>query len=109
MVYQSSKYRVVPPVDLLSWVFENNGVDPERDVRCHSFQFNKYQAYVVQILIDADDPRNRLNTRQAILLVRKLIAGFRAAGLVPGDTVCVHAFNSVSSSKGNLGIPLSCR
>ncbi|KAG9583303.1 acetyl-CoA synthetase-like protein, partial [Aureobasidium melanogenum] len=78
MVYRPSEYREVPPVDLLSWIFENNGVDSERD-----------------ILIDAADHRNRLNTRQAISLVRKLIAGFRAAGLKAGDTVCVHAFNSI--------------
>ncbi|KAG9513700.1 acetyl-CoA synthetase-like protein, partial [Aureobasidium melanogenum] len=78
MVYRPSEYREVPPVDLLSWIFENNGVDSERD-----------------ILIDAADHENRLNTRQAILLVRKLIAGLRAAGLKAGDAVCVHAFNSI--------------
>ncbi|KEQ63309.1 acetyl-CoA synthetase-like protein [Aureobasidium melanogenum CBS 110374] len=78
MVYRPSEYREVPPVDLLSWIFENNGVDPEID-----------------ILIDAANHGNRLNTRQAVSLIRKLIAGFRMAGLEAGDTVCVHAFNSI--------------
>lgn len=108
MVYRPSEYREVPPVDLLSWIFEDNGVDPDEDVCCHLIRFKKHQAYFVQILIDAANPRNRFNSRQAVSLIRRLIAGLRAAGLVPGDTVCVHAFNSVSLSKGNLGIPLSC-
>ncbi|KAG9671303.1 ketoacyl-synt-domain-containing protein, partial [Aureobasidium melanogenum] len=78
MAYRPSEYREVPPVDLLSWIFENNGVDPETD-----------------ILIDAANNGNRLNTRQAVSLIRKLIAGFRVAGLEAGDTVCMHAFNSI--------------
>lgn len=90
MVYRPSEYREVPPVDLLSWIFENNGVDSEID-----------------ILIDAADHGNRLNTRQAVSLIRKLIAGFRVAGLEAGDTVCVHAFNSVSPPTCDLGISLS--
>ncbi|KAI4719802.1 acetyl-CoA synthetase-like protein [Aureobasidium sp. EXF-10727] len=78
MVYYPNEYRDVPPVDLLSWIFENNSVNPEKD-----------------ILIDAADHKNRLNTRQAVSLIRKLVAGFRAAGLEPGDVVCVHAFNHI--------------
>lgn len=107
MVYRPSEYREVPPVDLLSWIFENNGVDSEIDVRCCSVRSKKQRAYIVQILIDAADHGNRLNTRQAVSLIRKLIAGFRVAGLEAGDTVCVHAFNSVSPPTCDLGISLS--
>ncbi|KAH0287772.1 AMP-binding enzyme [Aureobasidium namibiae CBS 147.97] len=78
MVYLPNEYREVPPLDLLSWLFDNNSVDTEKD-----------------ILIDAANPETRSNTRQAISLTRKLIAGFKAAGLETGDVVCVHAFNSI--------------
>ena len=33
MVYLPSEYREIPPLDLLSWVFDNDSVDPEEDVR----------------------------------------------------------------------------
>ena len=36
-----------------------------------------------------------VKAKQAYTLIRKLIAGFRAAGLKKGDVVCIHAFNSV--------------
>ncbi|KAL2027062.1 hypothetical protein VTO58DRAFT_111153 [Aureobasidium pullulans] len=78
MVYLPSEYREVPPVDLLSWLFDNTGVDVEKD-----------------ILIDAANHKSRLNSRQTISLIRKLIAGFRAVGLKPGDCVLVHAFNHI--------------
>ncbi|KAI5250151.1 acetyl-CoA synthetase-like protein [Aureobasidium subglaciale] len=78
MVFEPSEYRAIPPTDFLSWLFDGV-VDPEKD-----------------ILIDAVDDRNRLNTRQAVSLVRRIIAGLRAAGLRPGDAVCVHVFNHVS-------------
>ncbi|THZ09773.1 acetyl-CoA synthetase-like protein [Aureobasidium pullulans] len=32
MVYLPSEYREVPPVDLLSWLFDNTGVDVEKDI-----------------------------------------------------------------------------
>jgi len=33
MLYLPSEYRELPPLDLLSWLFDNNNVDPEKDVR----------------------------------------------------------------------------
>lgn len=96
MVYLPSGYREITPLDLLSWVFENNGVDPEKDVRKCLSQYTWHQKLILlQILIDAANTQNRFNTRQATSLVRKLIAGFKAAGLKLGDVVCVHAFNSI--------------
>jgi hypothetical protein len=32
MIYLPREYRDIPPTDLLSWIFESNGVDPEKDV-----------------------------------------------------------------------------
>ena len=50
-----------------------------------------------QIYIDAVNPTRTISSRQGRVLVRKLVAGLRAAGLQKGDCVCVHSFNDVSS------------
>jgi hypothetical protein len=47
------------------------------------------------LYIDADCPSRSLNATQTRTLVRKLIAGFRDAGLRRGDRVVVHLFNNV--------------
>jgi hypothetical protein len=47
------------------------------------------------LYIDADCPSRSLNASQTRTLVRKLIAGFRDAGLRRGDRVVVHLFNNV--------------
>ncbi|KAI4813527.1 hypothetical protein E4T44_10711, partial [Aureobasidium sp. EXF-8845] len=67
----------------------------QRKMYGYSFPAHMASSSLWQILIDTADPGNRLNTRQATSLIRTLIAGFRAAGLKPGDAVCVHAFNSI--------------
>lgn len=46
--------------------------------------------------IDATDLNRSISSRQARLLIRKLVAGFRAAGLKRGDCVNLHSFNDVS-------------
>ena len=50
------------------------------------------------LYIDADYPSRSLNATQTRTLVRKLIAGFRDAGLRKGDRVVVHLFNNVRNS-----------
>ena len=50
MVYLPSEYREVPPVDLLSWLFDNTGVDVEKDVRILSRTHNT----ICCILISTD-------------------------------------------------------
>lgn len=50
------------------------------------------------VLIDAEDPSRSLSINQARVLVRKIVAGLKAFGLKQGDTVCIHATNSVSIS-----------
>lgn len=57
-----------------------------------------------QIYIDATNPDNFITARHAKDLVRRLAAGFRKAGLKPGDCVCMHAFNSIFYPMAFLGV-----
>ncbi|KAH6644879.1 4-coumarate-CoA ligase-like protein [Boeremia exigua] len=68
----------IPNKDILSWMYD----EPQFD---HS----------VPIYIDAYDASNSISAEQANILIRQLIAGFRQAGVREGDTVLVHAFNSI--------------
>ncbi|KAK4899845.1 hypothetical protein LTR49_027582 [Elasticomyces elasticus] len=47
------------------------------------------------IYIDCANPRRSISSKPAYVLIRKLVAGFRAAGLRKGDCVCIDAFNNV--------------
>ena len=53
------------------------------------------EANVKQIFIDLDDTRRSLSWRQSRSMVRRLVAGFRAAGLQPGDCVSIASFNDI--------------
>ena len=53
------------------------------------------EADVSQILIDLDNTDRSLSWRQSRSIVRKLVAGFRAAGLQPGDCVSIASFNDI--------------
>ncbi|KAK3714260.1 hypothetical protein LTR37_007846 [Vermiconidia calcicola] len=46
-------------------------------------------------MVDVDDTSRSLSWHQARCMVRKLVAGFRAAGLKPGDCVSIAAFNDI--------------
>lgn len=50
----------------------------------------------LQILIDALDPQQSVTLEQARQNVRKLVNGLHQHGHEQGDTVCIHAFNSVA-------------
>ena len=65
--------------DLVSWVFGNQSYDQDR-----------------VIYIDAEQPERTITAKQARQMVKRLIAGLKAAGLRKGDCVCIHAFNDVS-------------
>jgi 4-coumarate--CoA ligase len=54
--------------------------------------------------IDAYNPSNSISAAQAKVLIRQLIAGFKHAGVQKGDTILVHAFNSIYYSILVLGI-----
>jgi non-ribosomal peptide synthetase component E (peptide arylation enzyme) len=66
--------------DLLSFVFEDRPVnyDEQRP-----------------IYIDAENPSWAINAQQFRILVRRLIAGFKAQNLQRGDCVLVHLPNNV--------------
>ncbi|KAK5444364.1 hypothetical protein LTS15_010479 [Exophiala xenobiotica] len=64
--------------DVLSYTFDSPAYDPDKPV-----------------FLDAADPSHSLSHRQAKKLVLQLIAGLHHLGLEAGDTVCLHAFNSL--------------
>lgn len=49
----------------------------------------------LKIYVDCANPERSISAKQAFSLIRKLVAGFRAAGLQKGDCVCLHAFNNL--------------
>ena len=69
----------VSQTDLVSWTLGNENYDQDR-----------------KIYIDPDNPTRFITANGARCMVRKLVAGFKAIGLRPGDCVCLHAFNDVS-------------
>lgn len=69
-------------MDLLSFIF------------ARQTQYNRD----LPLYIDADNPDLHLTSTQAETLVRRLIAGLRAAGLQSGDVVLLCLGNSVSAS-----------
>ncbi|OAP56935.1 hypothetical protein AYL99_09047 [Fonsecaea erecta] len=74
----AQKKLPVPTQDLLSWIFDGADYDPNKP-----------------IYIDTSNPSRTLSLNQGLGLVRKLAAGFRAAGLKKGECVCVHSFNDI--------------
>lgn len=48
-----------------------------------------------KIYVDVDDPSRSISANQTKSLIRRLVAGFKEAGLRRGDCVCVHSFNNV--------------
>ncbi|MCJ1390657.1 hypothetical protein MMC18_003518 [Xylographa bjoerkii] len=80
-------YRAIPNFDLLSWIFENVDNFLEKP-----------------IYIDAHNPTSILTARDVLTLVRKLVAGFQARGIGPGDNICVLSYNHILYSALYLGI-----
>ncbi|KAI9659308.1 MAG: hypothetical protein M1821_001566 [Bathelium mastoideum] len=68
----------IPNQDLCSWMFDEPSYDIDKP-----------------IYVDIADPSHYITARHAKVLVRKLCAGFRKAGLEKGDCVVIHAFNSI--------------
>ncbi|XMA20557.1 hypothetical protein WAI453_013348 [Rhynchosporium graminicola] len=58
----------IPTKDILSWTFDDPRFDPDEP-----------------IYIDAKDSSRSISSNQARVLIRKLVAGFHAAGLKKGD------------------------
>ncbi|KAF2502907.1 amp dependent CoA ligase [Lophium mytilinum] len=64
--------------DLISWAFDNAAYDLDKPV-----------------YIDAADPKRFVSARQGRTIIRKLVAGFRKAGLEKGDCVVLASFNDL--------------
>ncbi|KAH8676590.1 hypothetical protein BGZ60DRAFT_260185 [Tricladium varicosporioides] len=77
-MFEPDCYLEIPFVDLLSWTFGNTDYDLDKP-----------------LFINAQDEAEFVSHHQARTYVRKLIAGLRANGLQPGNSVCLHSFNSV--------------
>lgn len=78
MPLQPSTILPISNRDVVSFTLDNPTYDVDRPV-----------------LIDPNDPSRYFSHRTATALVRRLISGLKAAGLEPGDTVCIHSFNSL--------------
>ncbi|CAD6441605.1 6a52cfbf-8984-433f-9ed1-2d116ac6e905 [Sclerotinia trifoliorum] len=87
MVFLAENSVYIPTKDLLSWIFDDIPYDQD-----------------TKIYIDANDPSRSISPKQARLIIRKLVAGFHAAGLEKGDCVCLHSFNDIYYSMIFLGI-----
>ncbi|RFU29292.1 hypothetical protein B7463_g7041, partial [Scytalidium lignicola] len=69
--FTQTKYHIdIPTKDLLSWIFHNQLYNQDKP-----------------ILIDTENTKNSLSSKQCKSLIRKLIAGFHATGLKQGDCV----------------------
>ncbi|KAJ4374869.1 Acyl-CoA synthetase actt5 [Neocucurbitaria cava] len=80
MPWLSEQSYPLPEVDLVSFSFGNTSSDYNDDK---------------PIYHDADDENRTLSRRQGRTLVRKLVAGFRKAGLKKGDCFAITSFNDI--------------
>ncbi|KAI9735365.1 MAG: hypothetical protein M1818_006560 [Claussenomyces sp. TS43310] len=79
MVFTSERKAHIPTQDILSWIFDDVKYDQDKP-----------------IYVDTETPSRSISSRQARSIIRKLAAGFAAAGLQRGDCVCLNSFNDVS-------------
>ncbi|KAH7366615.1 acyl-CoA synthetase [Pyrenochaeta sp. MPI-SDFR-AT-0127] len=80
MPWLSQESYPLPEEDLVSFTFGNNAADYDDDK---------------PIYHDADDESRTLSRRQGRNVVRKLVAGFRKAGLKKGDCFAITSFNDI--------------
>jgi 4-coumarate--CoA ligase len=87
MPWLATDRHPLPKEDLLTWAFDHRTYDPDKP-----------------IYHDLDNPERTISWRTGRSTVRKLIAGFRAAGLKPGDCVSITSFNDIMYSMLFLGL-----
>ncbi|KAK6438480.1 hypothetical protein LTR95_005316 [Oleoguttula sp. CCFEE 5521] len=87
MPFLAKEHYPIPTKDLLSWTFDSAEYDGDEP-----------------IYIEALKPANHITANQARKIIRQLVAGFRALGLQPGDTVSLHSFNDIYYPVVFLGI-----
>lgn len=81
MPWLSQEQPDLPKEDIVSFALNHCTYDPDRP-----------------IYHDLDNPNRTISHRQARSTVRKLIAGFRAAGLKKGDCFSITSFNDIMFS-----------
>lgn len=86
MPFLAQSHLPIPTQDLLSWMLDK----PQYDVD-------------MPIYVDAANPERSISHRQARVMVRRLAAGFKKAGLKKGDVVCIHSFNDVRGGRRGRG------
>lgn len=87
----------LPEQDVVSFAFGDPRYDLDKPVCSigqHALQSNPFQIYH-----DLDDESRTLSHNQGKTIVRKIVAGFRAAGLQKGDCFAITSFNDVGLTK----------
>ncbi|KAJ5086196.1 hypothetical protein N7532_010967 [Penicillium argentinense] len=79
MIFEPAERVLLPTKDLLSFIFDDPPYDQD-----------------TPIYVDTHNPSRSISCNEARKLIRRLIAGLRAAGLQQGDCVLIHSFNDVS-------------
>lgn len=104
--FKAERHVDIPTKDLISWIFDSPQYDQDKPVsKLEHLPFLPLQSFfpscanqtvsLLQIYIDPANPSNFISCNQARTIVRKLVAGLRAAGVQKGDCVCIHSFNDI--------------
>ena len=96
MPWLARKSMALPEVDLVSFSFSNEDYDIDKPVGATSCVCPHRSYAQVQIYHDLENPQRTISKRQGKSIVRKLVAGFRKAGLQKGDCFSITSFNDVS-------------
>ncbi|KAK5175740.1 Acyl-CoA synthetase actt5 [Saxophila tyrrhenica] len=78
----------------MPWLSDWSHPLPEEDLISYTFDHCDYDKDA-PIFVDVEDTSRSLSYNQSLSTVRKLVAGFRAAGLQPGDCVSIASFNDI--------------
>ncbi|RMJ23667.1 AMP-binding enzyme [Aspergillus sp. HF37] len=81
MIFEPAERIQLPSKDLLSFIFDDPPYDQDEP-----------------IYVDVRNPARSISCNQARGVIRKLIAGLRAAGLRKGDCALIHSFNDINYS-----------
>ncbi|KAF2014491.1 acetyl-CoA synthetase-like protein [Aaosphaeria arxii CBS 175.79] len=86
----------------MPWLAPDTYPLPEHDLVSFSFGNATYDLDK-PVYYDIDDPNRTISWNQGYRIVRKLVAGFRAAGLQRGDCFSITSFNDIMYSMVFLG------
>lgn len=106
MPFLASETYPIPHKDILSWTFDNPEYDQDMPVSTPPSLRECLLMIYDKIYVDAANPSRSISCRQAKSIIRKMVAGFHAAGLKKGDCVLLHSFNDVRFPVPRLGFIL---